>query len=78
MLKLVARVPLPLETSRPLMVVLVKNGPYPRIDVSDAPPFSRFVETPVNVDSASPIDSAGMSPISSAFKPSTISVEIRF
>ena len=73
--KLTERSPLPLAASRPLNTVLPKNGPKPRIDISVAPPCSRWDEAPVSVSNASPMDSAGKSPISSADKPSTILVD---
>jgi hypothetical protein len=77
-LKFTERSPLPLVASRPLKVDEPRNGPRPRIEISDAPPFSRWVEAPVMVSIASPIESAGRSPISSAASTSETTVSSRF
>ncbi|MNV26818.1 hypothetical protein D3C71_1179440 [compost metagenome] len=72
------RSPLPLVASRPLKVDEPRNGPRPRMEISEAPPFSRWVEAPVMVSMASPMDSAGRSPMSSAASTSATTVSSRF
>ena len=77
-LKFTDRSPLPFEASRPLKVANPRNGPRPRMEISEAPPFSRWVEAPVMVSIASPIDDAGRSPISSADRTSATMSALRF